>query len=150
MKAAADQLVTSGLRDAGYEYVMLGDCWQAAERDAAGKLTGSASFPSGIPALVDYVHSRGLTESARLDSAEDGLRFGRLDLRDGGRVGVDCVDLWSSNATKSTRSVPQVQCRAESPAPPRLVCGLARWTDRRLGAVQKARQEYDTAKANIH
>ncbi|MFJ8914171.1 NPCBM/NEW2 domain-containing protein [Amycolatopsis sp. NPDC102389] len=60
VKAAADQLVTSGLRDAGYEYVMLGDCWQAAQRDADGKLTARASFPSGIPALVDYVHSRGL------------------------------------------------------------------------------------------
>ncbi|OXM45153.1 NPCBM/NEW2 domain-containing protein [Amycolatopsis alba] len=60
VKAATDQLVDSGLRDAGYEYVMLGDCWQAAERDADGKLTARASFPSGIPALVDYVHSRGL------------------------------------------------------------------------------------------
>ncbi|AUI58263.1 transcriptional regulator [Amycolatopsis sp. BJA-103] len=30
------------------------------------------------------------------------------------------------------------------------VCGLARWTDRRLSAVQKAREDYDTAKANIH
>jgi alpha-galactosidase len=60
VKAAADQLVTSGLRDAGYEYVMLGDCWQAAQRDADGKLTARASFPSGIPALVEYVHSRGL------------------------------------------------------------------------------------------
>ena len=60
VKAAADQLVTSGLRDAGYEYVMLGDCWQAAQRDAEGKLTARTSFPSGIPALVDYVHSRGL------------------------------------------------------------------------------------------
>ncbi|WP_439380927.1 NPCBM/NEW2 domain-containing protein [Amycolatopsis lexingtonensis] len=60
VKAAADQLVATGLRDAGYEYVMLGDCWQAAQRDAEGKLTARASFPSGVPALVDYVHSRGL------------------------------------------------------------------------------------------
>ncbi|MEU5263064.1 NPCBM/NEW2 domain-containing protein [Amycolatopsis sp. NPDC021455] len=60
VKAAADRLVTSGLRDAGYRYVMLGDCWQAAQRDADGKLTARATFSASIPALVDYVHSRGL------------------------------------------------------------------------------------------
>jgi len=60
VKAAADQLVTTGLRDAGYEYVMVGDCWQSDQRDADGKLTVSAPFSSGIPALVDYIHSRGL------------------------------------------------------------------------------------------
>ncbi|QKV80217.1 NPCBM/NEW2 domain-containing protein [Amycolatopsis sp. Hca4] len=60
VKAAADQLVGSGLRDAGYEYVMLGDCWQAAQRDADGKLTARTTFSASIPALVDYVHARGL------------------------------------------------------------------------------------------
>ncbi|MEV4052056.1 NPCBM/NEW2 domain-containing protein [Amycolatopsis sp. NPDC049688] len=60
VKAAADQLVGSGLRDAGYTYVMLPNCWQAAQRDADGKLTAGPGYPSGIPALVDYVHSRGL------------------------------------------------------------------------------------------
>ncbi|MFJ7217511.1 NPCBM/NEW2 domain-containing protein [Amycolatopsis sp. NPDC098790] len=60
VKAAADQLVSSGLRDAGYEYVMLGDCWQAAQRDADGKLAPRPSFSSDIPALVAYIHERGL------------------------------------------------------------------------------------------
>lgn len=60
VKAAADQLVSSGLRDAGYTYVMLGDCWQAPQRDADGKLAPRSTFSSSIPALVDYIHSRGL------------------------------------------------------------------------------------------
>ncbi|UOX93197.1 hypothetical protein MUY14_10265 [Amycolatopsis sp. FBCC-B4732] len=60
MKAAADQLVTSGLRAAGYEYVIRGDCRQADRRDADGNLPARASCPSGLPGRVDYVHSRGL------------------------------------------------------------------------------------------
>lgn len=61
IRQAADALVSSGLRDAGYQYVNIDDCWHAPERDAEGKLQANAErFPSGIAALADYVHSRGL------------------------------------------------------------------------------------------
>jgi alpha-galactosidase len=60
VKSAADTLVSSGMKDAGYEYVVIDDCWQVS-RDAAGNIVADAkSFPSGIKALADYVHSKGL------------------------------------------------------------------------------------------
>ncbi|CAI5479697.1 unnamed protein product [Closterium sp. Yama58-4] len=61
VKTAADRLVSSGLAALGYVYVNIDDCWQADSRDSQGRLVASpASFPSGIKALADYVHSKGL------------------------------------------------------------------------------------------
>ena len=61
IRETADALVASGMRDAGYEYVNIDDCWQAPTRDSQGHLSADATrFPSGIAALADYVHSRGL------------------------------------------------------------------------------------------
>jgi alpha-galactosidase len=60
IRRTADALVTSGMKDAGYEYVVIDDCWQVA-RDAAGTIVADPErFPSGIQALADYVHARGL------------------------------------------------------------------------------------------
>jgi len=60
VRATADAMVASGMRDAGYQYVVIDDCWQTA-RDAEGVIVADAQkFPSGIKALADYVHSRGL------------------------------------------------------------------------------------------
>ena len=48
------------MRDAGYRYVVIDDCWQTA-RDAHGVIVAdSARFPHGIKALADYVHAKGL------------------------------------------------------------------------------------------
>ncbi|GAQ81181.1 alpha-galactosidase [Klebsormidium nitens] len=61
IRHAADALVATGLRDAGYIYVNLDDGWAGWERDANGDLTvDEASFPSGIRSLADYIHSKGL------------------------------------------------------------------------------------------
>lgn len=57
---AADAMVSSGMKDAGYEYVVIDDCWQVG-RDSSGKIIADPErFPSGIKALADYVHSKGL------------------------------------------------------------------------------------------
>jgi alpha-galactosidase len=60
VRDTADAMASSGMRDAGYQYVVIDDCWQTA-RDANGFIIADAKkFPSGIKALADYVHSRGL------------------------------------------------------------------------------------------
>ena len=60
VKSAADAMVSSGMKDAGYEYIVIDDCWQIS-RDAAGNIVADAkTFPAGIKALADYVHSKGL------------------------------------------------------------------------------------------
>lgn len=56
----ADAMIASGMKDAGYEYINIDDCWQG-ERDARGYLTAHPErFPHGIKAVADYVHSKGL------------------------------------------------------------------------------------------
>ncbi|BCJ76397.1 alpha-galactosidase [Catellatospora sp. IY07-71] len=57
----ADALVSSGMRDLGYQYVVVDDCWFNPNRDSAGNLQGDPTrFPSGMKALGDYLHARGL------------------------------------------------------------------------------------------
>ena len=61
IKAQADALVSAGLKDAGYTYVNLDDCWALPDRDASGNLVPDpVRFPNGIKAVADYVHSKGL------------------------------------------------------------------------------------------
>src|SRR5262245_37648244 len=60
VKQIADAFVSSGMQAVGYQYVNLDDCWMDG-RDAAGKLRwNTTKFPSGMPALADYVHGKGL------------------------------------------------------------------------------------------
>ncbi|XP_051188178.1 alpha-galactosidase [Lolium perenne] len=61
IRETADALVSTGLAAAGYRYVNLDDCWAEPERDAKGYLVANKkTFPHGIKALADYVHSKGL------------------------------------------------------------------------------------------
>lgn len=61
IKETADAIVNLGLDKLGYEYVNLDDCWQASERDSSGAIQADiARFPSGMKALGDYIHSKGL------------------------------------------------------------------------------------------
>jgi len=60
IRNVADSMVSNGLRDLGYKYVNIDDGWQGT-RDATGKLNADLTkFPSGMKALADYVHSKGL------------------------------------------------------------------------------------------
>jgi alpha-galactosidase len=58
IRAAADNLIATGMKDAGYNYVNIDDAWQGA-RDANGVLHTNSKFPD-MKALADYVHSKGL------------------------------------------------------------------------------------------
>jgi alpha-galactosidase len=61
IRQMADSVVSSGLRDLGYEYVIVDDCWFNPNRDGSGNLQGDPSrFPSGMKALGDYLHGKGL------------------------------------------------------------------------------------------
>jgi alpha-galactosidase len=58
IRASADQIVATGMKDAGYVYVNIDDAWQG-KRDAEGVLHSNEKFPD-MKALADYVHSKGL------------------------------------------------------------------------------------------
>jgi alpha-galactosidase len=60
IRETADAMVSFGMKDAGYQYINIDDCWHG-ERDAQGFIQPDAKrFPSGMKALADYVHSKGL------------------------------------------------------------------------------------------
>jgi alpha-galactosidase len=58
VRAAADAMISSGMKDAGYIYVNIDDTWQG-ERDPQGNIHANSKFPD-MKALADYVHSKGL------------------------------------------------------------------------------------------
>jgi alpha-galactosidase len=61
IRATADAMVMSGLKEVGFEYVVIDDIWQGGRDSVTGLLYPDPDrFPSGIKALADYVHSRGL------------------------------------------------------------------------------------------
>lgn len=61
LKGLVDAYVSSGMRDAGYQYFVLDDGWMAMERDTNGSLVADPKkFPHGMKAFADYVHSKGL------------------------------------------------------------------------------------------
>lgn len=60
IREAADAMA-SELRDAGYEYIVIDDCWSEKQRDKNGRLVPDHwKFPDGIKPVADYVHSKGL------------------------------------------------------------------------------------------
>ncbi|MBO4364026.1 MAG: glycoside hydrolase family 27 protein [Clostridia bacterium] len=61
IRSVADKMVEDGYLDAGYEYIVIDDCWSEHQRDENNRLVPDhEKFPYGIKALADYVHSKGL------------------------------------------------------------------------------------------
>ena len=61
IKETADVMAEQGYLEAGYEYLVIDDCWALMERDENGRLVPDpVKFPNGMKAVADYVHSKGL------------------------------------------------------------------------------------------
>lgn len=60
IREMADAMVEKGLKDVGYEYIVIDDCWQIGRDDNGYIIVDKEKFPSGIKALADYVHAKGL------------------------------------------------------------------------------------------
>jgi hypothetical protein len=68
IKSMADAMVSSGMKDAGYQYVVIDDCWQVSRDENGFILADPQRFPSGMKALADYVHGKGLKFACRPDA----------------------------------------------------------------------------------
>ncbi|MCC8242747.1 glycoside hydrolase family 27 protein [Saccharothrix luteola] len=97
VREIADRVVESGMRDAGYTYLNLDDCWMARERDEHGRLVPDpVKFPDGLRPVADYVHERGLKFGVYADAGSKtcagypgSLGHEQVDARSFAEWGVD-------------------------------------------------------------
>ena len=112
IRAAADAMVSSRMKDAGYQYVVIDDCWHG-ERDINGDIQADPKrFPSGIKALADYIHGKGLKFGIYSDAGKKtcagrpGSRGHEYqDARQYAAWGVDYLKYdWCSTGSQDARS----------------------------------------------
>lgn len=60
IKEMADAMVSSGMKSAGYEYVVIDDCWQTGRDKNGNIIVDPEHFPNGMKPVADYIHSLGL------------------------------------------------------------------------------------------
>lgn len=60
IRETVDAMISTGMKDAGYQYVVIDDCWQVGRDDHGNIVPDPKRFPSGMKPLADYVHSKGL------------------------------------------------------------------------------------------
>lgn len=112
VKQTADSIVSSGLKDLGYTYINIDDCWQIA-RDASGRiLEDKEKFPSGMKALADYVHSLGLKFGLYSDAGfltcqkrPGSLGYEEIDAQTYAEWGVDYLKYDNCNNDKTSPKI---------------------------------------------
>jgi alpha-galactosidase len=135
IKQAADAVVSSGMKDAGYEYVVIDDCWQVS-RDAQGNIVPDAQhFPSGIKALGDYVHSKGLKFGIYSDAGTGtcqnrpgGRGYEFQDARQYAAWGVDYLKYdWCNSSTQNSAASYSIMRDALKASGRPIVFSLCEW-----------------------
>lgn len=137
IKTIADEMVASGLKDAGYTYVNLDDCWHG-ERDAEGFIQPDpVRFPSGMKALADYVHSKGLKIGIYSDagSATCGGKPGSLgheyqDALQYAKWGIDYLKYdWCNTENVNSKGAYSLMAKALRASGRDIVFSLCEWGD---------------------
>ena len=135
VRDTADAMASSGMRDAGYQYVVIDDCWHG-PRDANGFITADAQkFPSGIKALADYIHSKGLKFGIYSDAGRltCGGRPGRQgheyqDALTYARWGVDYLKYdWCSTGDRNAKEAYAVMADALRQSGREIVFSMCEW-----------------------
>ena len=108
----ADAMVNSGMKDVGYEYIVIDDCWQV-DRDANGEIVvDEERFPHGMKYLADYIHSKGLkfgiyscAGTLTCQRRPGGRGHEYQDARTYARWGVDYLKYdWCNTGTQDARA----------------------------------------------
>jgi alpha-galactosidase len=136
IREMADAIVRSGMKDAGYQYVIIDDCWQVG-RDADGNiLPDPQRFPAGMKALADHIHAKGLKFGIYSDAGTKtcGGRPGSLgheeqDARSYAAWGVDYLKYdWCNTAPGQDAKSSYAKMRAALDATGRpIVLSICEW-----------------------
>lgn len=111
IREIADVMVASGMRDAGYTYLVLDDGWMDKNRDSEGNLVADPNkFPGGMKAVGDYIHSKGLKFGIYEDRGKwtcqqlpGSFRHEQADMNSFASWGVDYIKLDSCFAESNGR-----------------------------------------------
>jgi alpha-galactosidase len=135
IKQAADAMVLSGMQDAGYQYVVIDDCWQV-DRDAEGNIIADAKrFPAGIKALAEYVHAKGLkfglysdAGTATCQNRPGGRGYEFQDARQYAAWGVDYLKYdWCNHSTQDSQASYSIMRDALKKSGRPIVFSLCEW-----------------------
>eukprot|EP01120_Amphizonella_sp_Union-15-10_P005007 TRINITY_DN15748_c0_g1_i1.p1 TRINITY_DN15748_c0_g1~~TRINITY_DN15748_c0_g1_i1.p1 ORF type:complete len:414 (-),score=38.31 TRINITY_DN15748_c0_g1_i1:152-1393(-) len=77
IRSVADSMISNGLVSLGYNHILLDDCWAGPRLENHTITADQTRFPSGIPALADYLHSRGLKLGLYTDAGTQTCKYGR-------------------------------------------------------------------------
>ncbi len=131
----ADAAVTSGMKDAGYEYIVIDDCWQVGRDEKGNILPDAKRFPSGMKALADYVHSKGLKfglySDAGTGTCQDrpgGRGYEFQDARQYAEWGVDYLKYdWCNHSTQDAAASYSLMRDALAKSGRPIVFSLCEW-----------------------
>ena len=135
VRRQADAMVASGMKAAGYRYIVIDDCWQAS-RDADGFIQADAQrFPGGIKALADYIHAKGLKFGLYSDAGvlTCGGRPGSAghefqDARQYARWGVDYLKYdWCHTGTRNAEAAYTIMAKALRESGRDIVLSICEW-----------------------
>lgn len=115
VRRVADLFIEKGLKDCGWNTIVMDDWWHATERAADGRPQPNAErFPNGVKAASDYVHSRGLRFGIYTDVAEQtcagafgSLGYEQIDAKQYAAWGVDLVKCDYCNAPEDVATAQQ-------------------------------------------
>ena len=141
IRSMADAMASSGMKAAGYRYLVVDAGWKAPARDAAGNLAADAKkFPSGLRALGDYIHAKGLLFGLYTDAGDKDCVAGTPgshghEERDAATFadwGADYVkEDWCNSEGLNAREVYTKMSRALASTHRPIVFSLCEWGDNR-------------------
>ncbi|MBN8672834.1 MAG: glycoside hydrolase family 27 protein [Chitinophagales bacterium] len=109
LKEIADAMVSVGMVNAGYNYIFIDDCWQGGRDNKNNIIADPVKFPSGIKALADYMHSKGMKLGIYSDAAlltcagyTASLHFEKQDAKTFASWGIDYLKYDYCNAPENT------------------------------------------------
>ena len=140
IRETADAMVASGLVEAGYKYIFIDDLWQGGRDVRNNIIPDPKKFPSGIKALADYVHARGMKLGIYSDAAQltcagatASLGFEEQDARTFASWGIDYLKYDYCNAPEDSATARR-RYRAMADALQKsgrdIVLGICEWGQR--------------------
>lgn len=135
IRQITDAMVQSGMKDAGYRYVVIDDCWQVSRNSEGNIVPDPERFPQGIKALADYVHTAGLQFGIYSDAGyktcagrPGSLGHEYLDARQYAAWGVDYLKYdWCNTTTQDARAAYALMRGALNDSGRPIVLSICEW-----------------------